>query len=494
MPRAFAHPVYWSALLLLIVNDHVLKGAGVLPGAITGKLSDFAGMLVAPPLLALVLGAGRRGARMLAVALVGALFALIKLWPDAARALEQTLALAHVRSRVWLDATDLWALALLPLALPLCAPPAARPQPRRSAGWAARAVVGVAALACVATTGSDDEESDGQDDLPQIENDTGDPLAVIVASTEGAGGCGLYRDDRISALTAGAFIAPRELVMQDGARAALPVGSSAGRCGAASIGLPGGQTLLVFWRDLDEIESLAPDDDERWRARRVRISGGEGDFAFDIGEDLETFELGGEPPEPTCPEIAPAHTLEFTALAAAQGFFELGELRAADDGCLEVDWFAPAGDTSPDTQRLCVPDWAFPFEVGEQLSLVQEIDPLGPRALSVTRHGGDGVDRQLLIWNDADELAGSRATGLRPLDCVGVVSACGAYVRPLELEIRGREEPLQSGDELTVEGEAPKETRLLVGAARDVAWSSGTCEGGDARVGARVSLLELRSY
>jgi hypothetical protein len=356
-------------------------------------------------------------------------------------------------------------------------------------------VVGVAALACVATTGSDDDEkSDGQDDLPQIENDTGDPLAVIVASTEGAGGCGLYRDDRVSALTAGAFIAPRELVLQDGARAALSVESSAGRCGAASIGLPGGQTQLVFWRDLDEIENLAPDDDERWRARRVRISGSEGDFDVDLGEDLESFELGGEPPEPTCPEIAPAQTLEFTALAAAQGFFELAELRTADDGCLEVDWFGLQADTSADTQRLCIPDWAFPFEAGEQLSLVQEIDPLGRRALSVTRHGGDGVELQLLIWNDADELPGSRVAGLRPLDCVGVVSACGAYVRPLELEIRGHDEPLQSGDELTIEGKEPQETRLLVGAARDVAWSSGTCEGGDARVGARASMLELRSY
>jgi hypothetical protein len=85
-------------------------------------------------------------------------------------------------------------------------------------------------------------------------------------------------------------------------------------------------------------------------------------------------------------------------------------------------------------------------------------------------------------------------SALRALDCVGVVSSCGAYVRPLELELRGRDEPLQSGDELTIEGEEPRETRLLVGAAREVAWSSGTCEGGDARVGARASLLELRRY
>jgi hypothetical protein len=39
------------ALLVLAVNDHLLKGAGLLPGWVTGKLSDFAGLLVFPLLL-----------------------------------------------------------------------------------------------------------------------------------------------------------------------------------------------------------------------------------------------------------------------------------------------------------------------------------------------------------------------------------------------------------------------------------------------------------
>ena len=36
------HPVTLAALALLVVNDRVLKGA--LPGAVTGKLSDVAGL------------------------------------------------------------------------------------------------------------------------------------------------------------------------------------------------------------------------------------------------------------------------------------------------------------------------------------------------------------------------------------------------------------------------------------------------------------------
>jgi hypothetical protein len=40
------------AIGILAVNDHLLKG--VVPGLVTGKLSDAAGLLVAPPLLAVL--------------------------------------------------------------------------------------------------------------------------------------------------------------------------------------------------------------------------------------------------------------------------------------------------------------------------------------------------------------------------------------------------------------------------------------------------------
>lgn len=47
----FLHPLPLGALLLLALNDHVLKGRGLLPSVVTGKLSDFAGLLFFPLLL-----------------------------------------------------------------------------------------------------------------------------------------------------------------------------------------------------------------------------------------------------------------------------------------------------------------------------------------------------------------------------------------------------------------------------------------------------------
>ncbi len=49
--QEFLHPVCVVALLILIVNDHFLKGAGILPWWITGKLSDVAGIVFFPLLL-----------------------------------------------------------------------------------------------------------------------------------------------------------------------------------------------------------------------------------------------------------------------------------------------------------------------------------------------------------------------------------------------------------------------------------------------------------
>lgn len=109
---SFAHPLWLGALLVLGLNDHVLKGAGWLPGAITGKLSDVAGLLVAPLVLAwLVRARSPRG--WLAVHLaVGAGFALVQLAP-AAHGLEELGRALGLTVRLWPDPSDLAALPAL---------------------------------------------------------------------------------------------------------------------------------------------------------------------------------------------------------------------------------------------------------------------------------------------------------------------------------------------------------------------------------------------
>jgi hypothetical protein len=85
------HPVALAALAVLILNDQVLKAAW--PGPVTGKLSDVAGLIVAPLAgqAAWEVGAWLRGrwrgpsGLVLAVAagVVAAGFVAIQVWPPA---------------------------------------------------------------------------------------------------------------------------------------------------------------------------------------------------------------------------------------------------------------------------------------------------------------------------------------------------------------------------------------------------------------------------
>jgi hypothetical protein len=85
------HPIALCALALLVANDQLLKSAW--PGVVTGKLSDIAGLILAPLALqaaweVVAWRAGRwRGPsiRVLSVAIitVGIAFAAIQLWSPA---------------------------------------------------------------------------------------------------------------------------------------------------------------------------------------------------------------------------------------------------------------------------------------------------------------------------------------------------------------------------------------------------------------------------
>ncbi|KQR11050.1 hypothetical protein [Cellulomonas sp. Leaf334] len=118
---------HWStcaALVLLVVNDHVLKAA--YGTWWTGKVSDVAWLLVAPPLLATALGGAahvagvrRATARACALAglvLAGAAFVVVKSSVAGAEAASSVLSALAGPSVVLADATDLLVLPALAVA------------------------------------------------------------------------------------------------------------------------------------------------------------------------------------------------------------------------------------------------------------------------------------------------------------------------------------------------------------------------------------------
>lgn len=123
--RPFTRVLPVAALALLALNDHVLKGAGMLPGWLTGKLSDFTGLYFAPLLLAELWMLARPSPepstlvpRVVWTALgVGLLFTAIKTSPDFSEGYEVALSLLGRRGHNTVDPTDLAALPMLAVAV-----------------------------------------------------------------------------------------------------------------------------------------------------------------------------------------------------------------------------------------------------------------------------------------------------------------------------------------------------------------------------------------
>ncbi|WP_051753246.1 hypothetical protein [Streptosporangium amethystogenes] len=123
----FGHPATVVATFVLLVNDHLLKA--LWPGPVTGKLSDVAGLLVAPPVLALAflpaLALTRAGpfssalARLtapVAIVATGVGFTLVKTTEEGAELASRAWTLVAGPSRVLADPTDLVVLPALGVA------------------------------------------------------------------------------------------------------------------------------------------------------------------------------------------------------------------------------------------------------------------------------------------------------------------------------------------------------------------------------------------
>src|SRR5262245_45585924 len=91
MGRALGGPPTVAAILLMVLNDHVLKGSGLLPGLVTGKLSDFAFLFFAPIVLVYATRARARWAVAAAFAVPAAFFVAINVSTTASEVFAGTL-------------------------------------------------------------------------------------------------------------------------------------------------------------------------------------------------------------------------------------------------------------------------------------------------------------------------------------------------------------------------------------------------------------------
>jgi hypothetical protein len=148
--RAVLHPAWILAVTTLLVNDHIIKGAEVVP-TIAGKLSDFAGLFFAPVLLAALLGVKSRRGLLAATGAVGAVFAMLNLSPAVAAWWDGAVSMVtpfHTTP----DPTDLIALVALPVGLAVLEPAMRRRPVGSTTRLVEAAAVTVGGLASMATS------------------------------------------------------------------------------------------------------------------------------------------------------------------------------------------------------------------------------------------------------------------------------------------------------------------------------------------------------
>ncbi|WP_410644836.1 hypothetical protein [Amycolatopsis sp. lyj-346] len=178
--RWAAHPLIIGAAVVLLLNDHVLKPAW--PGLVTGKLSDVAGLVAAPPVLGLLLGlclAGRIGAAA-AVLVTGAGFAWVKLTAVGADVASATWSVVNGPSVVLADPSDLVALPALGLSWWVWRRVAAAPPLPDGLVFRVRVIVATpfAVLAITATSAP-------ADTTPAVESVRSEGSQVVIEAADG---------------------------------------------------------------------------------------------------------------------------------------------------------------------------------------------------------------------------------------------------------------------------------------------------------------------
>ncbi|HVR18453.1 MAG TPA: hypothetical protein VMS65_02110, partial [Polyangiaceae bacterium] len=171
-------------------------------------------------------------------------------------------------------------------------------------------------------------------------------------------------------------------------------------CGAVMLQILGQEDLAAFWLGARvQSEKRANLDDQNFRDHAVRLEGTTGLQRLAVGAQLE----GSEPARIESGGAAPPRLFGWSGRTFGLTT-QLARRDVLPDGCLAI------GDMSGTvTLYLCVPDWAFPFQIGDSLFATQMLvgantvdagPPPSARKL-VVQDSTTNPTKVLEIWLDA---------------------------------------------------------------------------------------------
>jgi hypothetical protein len=448
--RALLNPAWLFALAILALNDHLWKGGGVLPGAVTGKLSDVAGLFLAPALMAALLGVRSRRGLLFCSAAVGLVFSSINLSPACADAWSWLMGLVGFPWKITVDPTDLLTLPAIALGWRVLVPAmASAPRPRTRLHPAELGAAAVGTLLCVATSDDGGPPMDpnwGETGWQPItadvylHNASDDTITVrlrglradvLVDCTNAADDPGRYFTDAVFDEGATWVLPPRT----NGA--ARPLADAAGavtnECYAVLLESDTLDPTVLFWRSsdiaLEQIPGSTADGSHFPGAviltsdadHRVTVDGSERDVVFPRLPPEE----GAVLPQPDIARVAWSE--------APLGSHEITALDLGADGCLGVTF----DEGAVPRWYLCVPEDSFTFAPGQWVDITAS-ETFVELQLAASENDPDPGDRRF-VASRGGALPNLPSATLAAAHDFGVPLApdpvCGTVARPQTISV-----------------------------------------------------------
>lgn len=490
--RGLLHPVWLASLFVLALNDHLLKGSGLLPGVITGKLSDVAGLVVAPLLLAALLRVRSLRAWVACHVAVGAVFSAIQLSAPAADGWSALMGLLGFPWVITRDPTDLLTLPALVASLWGLLPVIQRSAAANARRAAETGVAAVGLLFCAATSDTDDDccidpdtggfesstTDDGWDDgveepeLPPLwtdvylSNATGFDVVVRLRALrpEVLLDCDAVAEAPGQLLRSPLFAPAQSWMLPPSTNVdALAHAPGEAPCYAVWVEADALAPAILFWYDGQPPVTQVPATGQTGLPGAVVIGAGELDaLTLTSASDLVFASQPRDPAgEGECAPQADAGRLGWSS-PVPWGPARIEAVTPGLDGCLAID--LSQNDQLPQTWYLCVPSTSFPFVAGDdvELRLPATADPSAD-ALEIVALDDAG---EVLTLPMLHASAGAGVPAMEDVDLavvplyacdVASEPGCGTVERPMGIIVETPEleatslvpgEPLRTSDEL----------------------------------------------
>ncbi len=529
--RALLTPTWLAALALLGVNDHLLKGAGLLPGGLTGKLSDVAGLIVAPALLAAILGLRSRRGLLFCHVAVGAVFAAINVSPAAADAWSWLMGLVGPAWVITVDPTDLLTLPALGLGWRVLTPAMVRPLPALPRlAWAPRLAQGAAIVAgsalSVATSQPEPSTDEGEGDFGEVADEFGEfgdegqvfyedieadvyvhngSEADIIVRTrdllpEVQIDCLAVEEDPGLLLADSLFGAGRTWTMPANTNAAVrDLTLPARQCYAVRVeGDLLEEPLILFWKANQVPLTLVPGaitDGPHFAGAVLLGADADGRLSVTRSERPIVFPIELFPPADAYYPGADVDRVAWSDPPLG-GLLQITGLEVGPDGCIGLEFDAGAEPR----WYLCVPPNSFPFAVDEWVTVdtfangdvVEVVRAAGPEDVEPPPAIAMVVSRGSILPKLADTvMAGKSIFDVT----IAPEPMCGTVARPNEISVRyedGAAMRVQPGETAILEG-AGTTLSLWIAHAEERVVLNPVCAEGPDELGADYEVVAVRA-